>query len=194
MLHQQLPAPTRDLLDRLSRWLGALVALAAGLSAGLLLWMVDQRVASAVVVAAGVAAAAFLAFPRQAADATSAPLAIAPDYGLVGASLGLSDEPCALTDLRGALLIANTAYRERFGGTRPPLELGADGDARRDSLLARTHGPARRRRLRRRHRDRPRHGAGRGRSRRRRERPAAVALSEPRVAGPAGECGARIAG
>ena len=138
MLYQQRPPLARDPFDRLSRWLGTLVALAAGLSVGMLLWLVDQPTAAAVVAAAGVVAGAYLALPRRPGAPASAPLALAPDYGLVGASLGLSSEPCALTDFNGALLIANPAYRERFGGTRPPLQLGADEDALRDLELART--------------------------------------------------------
>jgi two-component system cell cycle sensor histidine kinase/response regulator CckA len=138
MLYQQRPALAPDPLDRLSRWLGALVVLAAGLSAGLLLWLVDQRPAAAIAVAFGVAAAALLSFPRGAGSPPSVPLALAPDYGLVGASLGLNSDPCALTDFKGALLIANPAYRERFGGSRPPLELGADEEALKDLELART--------------------------------------------------------
>ncbi len=137
MLYQQRPPVARDALDRLSRWLGALVALAAGSSIGLVLWLVEQPVAGAISLAVGVAAAAYLALPRRAGTPAVAQLTLAPDYGLVGASLGLSSEPCALTDFNGALLIANPTYRERFGA-RPPLQLGVDEQALSDLELVRT--------------------------------------------------------
>ena len=47
-------------------------------------------------------------------------LSLTPDYSLIGAALGLSPEPAAVTSSEGALLIANGAYRERFGGSSPP--------------------------------------------------------------------------
>src|SRR5207237_10105552 len=50
-----------------------------------------------------------------------------------GWALGVSRDPAALTTSAGALLIVNAAYRERFGGGRPPLALGVDDEAR-DSL------------------------------------------------------------
>ncbi len=50
--------------------------------------------------------------------------------------MGLSSDPVALTSGEGSLLLVNAAYRDRFGSARPPLELGADDDARQGLLLA----------------------------------------------------------
>ena len=58
-----------------------------------------------------------------------AALSLAPDYSVVGSALGLSPEPAALTNGEGSLLIANSAYRDRFGGTCAPLTLGSDPDS-----------------------------------------------------------------
>src|SRR5262249_12410114 len=84
------------------------------------------------------AAAAFFYFKAPAGYTTDEPLVVGPDYSLLGAALGLSREPTALTTGEGALLIVNSEYRERFGGTRPPLALGADGQAREGLQLAKT--------------------------------------------------------
>src|SRR5687768_11093492 len=56
-------------------------------------------------------------------------LSLAPDYSVIGSTLGLTPEPAALTDSEGSLLIANSAYRDRFGGACPPLGLGTDEDS-----------------------------------------------------------------
>src|SRR4051812_49771283 len=50
----------------------------------------------------------------------------------------MSREPAALTSSEGSLLIVNPAYRERFGGSRPPLELGSDEQATQGLQLARS--------------------------------------------------------
>jgi two-component system cell cycle sensor histidine kinase/response regulator CckA len=63
---------------------------------------------------------------------------VGPDYSLVGSALGLSREPTALTTSEGSLLIVNAAYREHFGGTRPPLDLASDDQARQGLQLARS--------------------------------------------------------
>ncbi|MEO7634134.1 MAG: response regulator [Sphingomicrobium sp.] len=138
MLYQRLPSIDHHPLDRWSRWLAPLIALAAGVSAALMLWLIDQREAAAVAVAVGIVGTAFIILPRALevvpkALPRSAP---APDYGLVGSTLGLSDEPCALTGHAGALLVANPAYCARFGNDRAPLDLGADDDGRQGLALA----------------------------------------------------------
>ncbi len=139
MLYQQLPRIDHHPLDRWSRWLAPLIALAAGLSAGLLSWLVDQQMAALAAIALGASAAGVLALRRpNAAPAADPTLAFAPDFGLIGAALGLSDEPCALTSHAGALLIANPAYCERFGGKLAPLDLGSDEEARKGLELAQT--------------------------------------------------------
>src|SRR6185503_1186304 len=68
----------------------------------------------------------------------SDPLLVGPDYALLGSALGLSTDPVALTTGEGSLLLVNAAFRERFGGARPPLELAADDDAAEGLKLAQT--------------------------------------------------------
>jgi two-component system cell cycle sensor histidine kinase/response regulator CckA len=68
--------------------------------------------------------------------APSEPLSSGPDFSLVGSALSLHRDPCALTNGEGSLLVANSAYRERFEGTRPPLDLGVDEEARKGLELA----------------------------------------------------------
>ncbi|MGH6783988.1 MAG: PAS domain-containing protein, partial [Sphingomicrobium sp.] len=64
-------------------------------------------------------------------------LAAGPDFSLVGSAMGLAREPAALTDGEGRLLIANAAYRERFGSARPPLGLASDEGSRQGLEAAR---------------------------------------------------------
>jgi two-component system cell cycle sensor histidine kinase/response regulator CckA len=63
-------------------------------------------------------------------------LCLTPDYSIIGATLGLTREPAAVTSSEGALLIANSAYRERFGGSSPPPGLGNDEDSRHSLQVA----------------------------------------------------------
>ena len=65
-------------------------------------------------------------------------LSLAPDYSVIGATLGLTREPAALTDGEGNLLIANSAYRDRFGGGCPPLSIGNDEDSAQSMQLVKT--------------------------------------------------------
>ena len=66
------------------------------------------------------------------------PLSVGPDFSLVGSTIGLCAEPVALTSAEGSLLIANSAYRERFGGAFTPLDLGEDEDGRHGLNVAKT--------------------------------------------------------
>jgi two-component system, cell cycle sensor histidine kinase and response regulator CckA len=137
MLYQELPRIDATPLDGWGRWLPAALVLAAGLSVALVLLLFGQPLIAGGALLVGVAGAAVAArkpgLPVQPAE----PLVTGPDYALVGSALGLSPTPAALTSGEGSLLVANAAYRERFG-TAKPLELGAD-DGSRDSLaLART--------------------------------------------------------
>ncbi len=140
MLYQRLPQFEAHSLDQWSRWLVPFIALAAGLSVGLVLWLAELPSVAALAVASGIAGAALVAISRRfkTVAASDLVLAPAPDYGLVGSVLGLADEPCALTGFDGGLLVANRVYRERFGGQRPPLEVGVDAEATKGLQLART--------------------------------------------------------
>ncbi|MEO8547626.1 MAG: response regulator [Sphingomicrobium sp.] len=113
----------------------------AALTGALLLWLVGLPLASGLLAAAGVASVPILkrweaarAVPPPAIDE----LGSAPDYAIVGSALGLTREPAALTDGDGKLLIANSAYRDRFGGGSPPLALAADDDSAQSLQLVRT--------------------------------------------------------
>ena len=138
MLYQQLPRIESSGLGRLGRWLVPAVVAGAALTAAALLLLVGQTFFAGAAVFAG-AAGSILAY-RAAIPfaAPEAPLVSGPDYTLVGAALALSGDPSALTSNEGSLLLVNPAYRNRFGGTRPPLELGNDEQARQGLQLARS--------------------------------------------------------
>src|SRR6476661_1983926 len=136
MLHQELPSIESTPLDGWERWLVPAIAVAAGLTAAVILGLVGQVLLAALALIAGLVAAV----PLSRAPATHAPeqpLAAGPDYSLVGAALGLSDDPVALTDGEGTLLVVNTVYRERFAST-PPSRLAVNDDAREALALARS--------------------------------------------------------
>ena len=119
MLHQELPSIDVAPLDGASRWLIPALVGAAALTGALLAWMLGYPLVAGLLVAAGLigAAAMHLAGRRARPLApTVEGLSSGPDYSIVGSTLGLSREPAALTDSDGGLLIANSAYRERFGG------------------------------------------------------------------------------
>jgi two-component system cell cycle sensor histidine kinase/response regulator CckA len=138
MLYQALPPIESNRLDRWERLLAPALAIAAGVTVGILLLLVGQPMFAAAVALAGLAAAAFLhfrAFPRAAhVDA----IVVGPDYSLVGSALSLSRDPAALTTAEGSLLIVNAAYRDRFGASRAPLTLGRDEDAANGLEMARS--------------------------------------------------------
>jgi two-component system, cell cycle sensor histidine kinase and response regulator CckA len=129
MLYQELPRIDSTPLDGWGRWLVPALIFGAALSAALLLLLFEQPLLGLAAIVAGAVGAAF-AYVRSPGQTLAAePLVAGPDYSLVGSALGLTKEPAALTSGEGSLLIANTAYRERFGGGRPPLELGKDDDS-----------------------------------------------------------------
>jgi two-component system, cell cycle sensor histidine kinase and response regulator CckA len=138
MLYQELPRIDTNSLDGWSRWLVPAVIIAAALTLATLLLLVGQALFAAAAFVGGVAAAAFVSLKRPTEIGNTEPLVVGPDYSLLGSALGLSREPVALTTSEGSLLIVNAAYRERFGGTRPPLELGNDDEARQGLLLAKS--------------------------------------------------------
>ncbi|MEO8455249.1 MAG: response regulator [Sphingomicrobium sp.] len=138
MLYQELPRIESTPLDGWGRWLAPAVIVAAALTIALLLLLISQFLFAAAAVLGGVAIAliTYQRSPRQLVQ--EVPLVVGPDYSLVGSALGLSREPTALTTSEGSLLIVNAAYRERFGGTRPPLELASDDQARDGLQLAKS--------------------------------------------------------
>ncbi len=94
------------------------------------LLILGQIVGAGIALVAGIAAAGVLARRSIPAAAALEPLAAGPDYSLVGATVALCQHPVALTDVEGALLVVNSAYRDRFGGTAPlrlaPSDEGGD--------------------------------------------------------------------
>jgi two-component system cell cycle sensor histidine kinase/response regulator CckA len=129
MLHQELPPIESTPLDRWGAWLVPALAAAAGLTAAVMLLIFGQTLFAAAALLAGIATGAVFGRRAPVAAVAGEPLTVGPDYSLVGAALGLSGDPVALTDGEGTLLVVNPAYRERFGGT-PPLQLAASDQAR----------------------------------------------------------------
>jgi two-component system cell cycle sensor histidine kinase/response regulator CckA len=138
MLYQELPRIESSGLDGWSRWIVPAVIIGAALTVALLLLLIGQQLFAAAAVFAGLACAAYVHFKLPTEVPSTEPLVVGPDYSLLGSALGLSREPAALTTSEGSLLIVNAAYRERFGGTRPPLELGVDEQASQGLQLAKT--------------------------------------------------------
>jgi two-component system cell cycle sensor histidine kinase/response regulator CckA len=129
MLYQELPRIDSTPLDGWGRWLAPALIFGAALTAALVLLLFGQPLLAGVALLGGMAGAG-LALTRSAGQAAAGqPLIVGPDYSLLGSALGIAKEPAALTSGEGSLLIANIAYRERFGGARPPLELGSDEEA-----------------------------------------------------------------
>jgi two-component system cell cycle sensor histidine kinase/response regulator CckA len=138
MLYRELPPIESTPLDGWGRWLAPALIVGAAASIGALLVVAGQPLIAILVAILGLAAAAFLRLRIQAPSVPREPLVAGPDYALLGTALGLSTDPVALTTGEGSLLLANAAYRERFGGTPPPLDLAASDDAREGLALART--------------------------------------------------------
>ena len=138
MLYQELPQIGSTPLDRWGRWLVPSVIAGAAVTAGVLLLLIGQLWFAAAGLFLGLAGAAFVYLRGEPAVSAEEPLVVGPDFSLVGAALALSRDPTALTSGEGSLLIVNPAYRERFGGTRPPLELGEDEQAEQGLQLARS--------------------------------------------------------
>jgi two-component system cell cycle sensor histidine kinase/response regulator CckA len=139
MLHQELPHADLKPLDGWARWLVPALIAAAGLTAALVLLLLQLPVVAAIAVGVGLIGAASVAPRNRPAVAMSGEgLELGPDYSVVSAALGLTREPAALTSGEGALLIANQAYRDRFGDAAPPLGVGSDAEANEALALART--------------------------------------------------------
>ncbi len=139
MLHRPLSGEDLAPVAPAWRWLLPGLAGLAACSLALLLWMAGHPSPAAASLVAGVAAAAalWLAETKRAAPAFVETLAPTSDYALIGATLGLCRDAAALTSSEGSLLVANSAYRERFGA-KPPSGLGQDNEAGKTLQLART--------------------------------------------------------
>src|SRR5438045_4729674 len=128
MLHQEIPPIESSPLDGWERWLPPALAIAAGISVAAIVLLFAQTLMAAIALVAGILLALILSRRASAPEAGEPLLISGPDYSLVGAALGLSDDPVALTDGDGALLVVNASYRERFGGTTP-LQLASSDEA-----------------------------------------------------------------
>jgi len=137
MLHEELPSIDSTPLDGWERWLVPALAAAAGLTAALIFLLLGQAVAAGLAFVAGIGLAVLLSRRSVPIRALEEPLVVGPDYSLVGAALGLSDDPVALTDGEGTLLVVNAAYRERFENT-PPAQLASTDEAIEALALARS--------------------------------------------------------
>ena len=138
MLHQELPRIDAAPLSGMGRWLAPAIVAGAALTFGIVAMLLAQPLFAAVGVASGAIIAAFLYFRRPRVVASGEPLIVGPDYSVAGSALSHCKEPAVLTTAEGSLLIANIAYRERFGGARPPLELGADEEGAQSLDMAKT--------------------------------------------------------
>src|SRR3982751_3650951 len=138
MLYQELPRIESAPLDGWGRWLAPAVIVAPALTLAALLVFVGQPYVALAATLAGVVGAVVVIIRAPHNTPPSERLVVGPDYSLVGSALALSREPTALTTSEGSLLIVNSAYRERFGGTRPPLELASDDQARQGLQLAKS--------------------------------------------------------
>ncbi|GAA4719365.1 hybrid sensor histidine kinase/response regulator [Sphingomonas lutea] len=134
MLHQDLP---RIDSRPLTGWLMPAIVGAAGLSVALGALLMGLVVPAMVLAIAGLAGAGVIAMRRPARTEIQAPISLGPDYAALGTVIGLTGEPVALTTAEGSLLIANPAYRERFGPPRSPLDLASGAEGREALAMAR---------------------------------------------------------
>ena len=137
MLYQELPRIDSTPLETWGRWLAPALIFGAALSVALILLFARQPMVAAGAMVTGTAVALLALAKAPARGVSAESLITSPDYSVAGAALSLAKEPAALTDGEGSLLIANAAYRDRFG-SRPPLDLGEDEDAGNDLATART--------------------------------------------------------
>ncbi len=138
MLHQELPdldtVPAGAMRFLVPGLVGAAAASAAAAFWLLGLPLVGIVAAVAIVAIFGIA----LVLERRAHPLAVEPLSVAPDFSLLGSALGLCGDAAAISSSEGSLLIANEAYRGRFGGYRPPLDLASGDEGRQALEIART--------------------------------------------------------
>ena len=138
MLHQELPSIESAALGGWGRWIAPALIVAGAVTIALLLLIAGKSLIAAALVVLAAVAAAMVLYRTPGRLRPSEPLLGGPDYALLGSALGLSTDPVALTTGEGSLLLVNGAFRERFGGARPPLELAANNDAAEGLKLAQT--------------------------------------------------------
>jgi two-component system cell cycle sensor histidine kinase/response regulator CckA len=138
MLHQELPQIDSSPLGGWGSWLASALIAGAALSAALLLLALRLPAYAGLAGAVGALASGAIYWRGSRAQPVREAIVAGPDYALVGSALGMCREAAALTTEDGSLLIANSAYRERFDGSRPPLQLGEDDDARQGLEVARS--------------------------------------------------------
>jgi two-component system cell cycle sensor histidine kinase/response regulator CckA len=137
MLQQELPRIDSTPLDGLARWLVPAIVFGAALTAGVLLLLAGQQAIAGIAVIAGLGGAAVTFVRGGTRQPVTQTLVAGPDFSLVGSALGMCGDAAALTSESGSLLLANSAYRDKFGGSQPPLELGVDDDAQQGLEIAR---------------------------------------------------------
>jgi len=138
MLQQELPRIDSSPLDGWGRWLAPALIAAAGLTIAVVLLLVGQSTIGIVAAIAGLALAAVTYFRGMKQPAVVEPIMGGPDFSLVGSALGMCGDAAALTSENGSLLMANAAYRDRFEGNLPPIQLGVDDDAQQGLEVARS--------------------------------------------------------
>ena len=138
MLYQELPTIESTALSGWARWLAPALIAGAAASVALLFLILGQPIVVGAIALGGVVAALFAILRKPASSAPDEPLVIGPDFALLGSALGLSSDPVALTTGEGSLLLVNAAYRERFGGAKPPLGLASNEEAQQGLSLAQT--------------------------------------------------------
>ena len=139
MLHQHLH--DLELEPPGGRWNWLVPALVAGAFVTAALFALALGRAAIALIAAAAVPLVLLTWrflPRGTSAAPPPTVALTTDYSLIGAIMAISKDAAALTSGEGSLLIANAAYRERFGGARPPLQLASGGDALESLQLARS--------------------------------------------------------
>ena len=135
MLHQELPAIAGSPLGRAGGWLLPALGVAALVSAAALFLLLDAPLLGLLLLFGAAAAGGALIYDRRTGGTAIETAVAGPDYSVIGTTLALSAEPAALTGADGAMLVANPAYRERFGAVNP-LKLAADEDSSRSLQAA----------------------------------------------------------
>jgi len=138
MLQQELPRIDSTPLDGWGRWLVPALISGLALTAAVVSLLLAQP-AFAAIAAVGAVVAGVAAYLRESRGRSVAePIVGGPDFSLVGSALGMCRDAAALTSENGTLLIANAAYRERFEGSLPPLQLGDVEDSKQGLEIARS--------------------------------------------------------
>ena len=138
MLYQELPEIESTPLDGWGRWLAPALIVGAAVTAALVALLSARPLIAAALVVLGIIGAAVAYFRQREARSPIQSVVLGPDYALLGSALGLINDPVALTTGEGSLLLVNAAYRERFGGARPPHQLATSEEARQGLELAQT--------------------------------------------------------